>query len=159
MTKTSTDYYRENKLLKRVVHKCHHCSYETTGPKIALKHHIDAKHKTDSERPFQCMVCSRGFAQKSHLINHCMRIHDIKLEINKQIGLLYSIQPTNNIPSSKKTKARYNYYKKNPIIKSTKIKNLEYESINNIFLKTHDINYDLRNGYITVVKTPLYKKL
>ena len=38
MVNNSTDYYRENKTRKRVVHVCPHCDYYTTGPKISLKH-------------------------------------------------------------------------------------------------------------------------
>ena len=35
MVNNSTDYYRQNKTLKRVVHKCPNCEYSTTGPKIS----------------------------------------------------------------------------------------------------------------------------
>ena len=159
MTKTSTEYYRENKTLRRVVHKCPHCDYSTTGPKIALKHHIDAKHKTDEERPFQCRFCSRGFAQKSHLTNHCEKVHDIKLEILKQIGIKYVITIEDNQPRSKKTKARYNYYKTNLIIKSTDIKKNKHRYLDNICLKIQDLNYDSRNGYIRLVKIPIYRRV
>ena len=36
------DYYRRNKLQGFRIHKCPHCTYETTGPKSALKAHIYA---------------------------------------------------------------------------------------------------------------------
>ena len=81
MVNNSTDYYRQNKRLKLVVHECPHCDYCTTGPKISLKHHIDAKHTEESEKPFQCDHCERGFAQKAALINHISNIHNIDVNI------------------------------------------------------------------------------
>ena len=62
----NTQYYRNNKENKKIVHQCPHCNYSTTGPKITLKNHIMAKHTPESERPYQCLHpnCCRGFAQK-----------------------------------------------------------------------------------------------
>lgn len=157
MVNNSTDYYRQNKTLKRVVHKCPNCEYSTTGPKISLKHHIDAKHTEESEKPFQCDHCNRGFAQKAALINHIYNIHGLSVNIKKQIGTIYFIS-LEKIPTSKKTKARYNYYKQNPIIISNKMKNNEYEYLNNNYINTPSLNYDKRNGYIKLVKQPIYSR-
>jgi len=157
MVNNSTDYYRQNKTLKRVVHKCSHCEYSTTGPKISLKHHIDAKHTAESEKPFQCRHCERGFAQKVALINHMSNIHNINVNIKKKIGMIYFIS-LGKIPTSKKTKARYNYYKTNPIIISNKMKNNDYEYLDNNFIKTNILNYDKRNGYIIISTKPIYSR-
>ena len=156
MTKNSTDYYRENKKKKKVIHICPHCDYTTTGPKITLKHHIDAKHKKDSEKPFQCIYCPKGFAQKSHLINHTKKQHNICMPCMKKIGITYEITIQDIIPNSKKTRARFDYYKNNPIIKSTNLNQNKHQYLENIFLRVQDINYDSRNGYIRISKTPIY---
>ena len=157
MVNNSTDYYRQNKTLKRVVHKCLNCDYSTTGPKITLTQHIYAKHTEESEKPFQCDLCVRGFAQKAALINHISNIHNIDVNIKKQIGITYFISIQKN-PTSKKTKARYNYYKRNPIIISIKMKNNDYEYLDNNFLKTNLLNYDKRNGYIKIRIEPIYSR-
>ena len=157
MVNNSTDYYRENKKLKRVVHQCPHCDYCTTGPKISLKHHIDAKHTEESKKPFQCEHCERGFAQKAALINHIYNIHNIEPNIKKKIGTIYFIS-LGNIPTSKKTKARYDYYKRNPIIISNRMKENYYEYLDNNFIKTNILNYDKRNGYIIISTKPIYSR-
>jgi len=157
MVNNSTDYYRQNKTLKRVVHKCPQCEYSTTGPKISLKHHIDAKHTEESEKPFQCNHCTRGFAQKAALINHISNIHNIDVNIKKQTGTIYFIS-LEKIPTSKKTKARYNYYKKNPIIISNKMKENYYKYLDNNYINTPSLNYDKRNGYIKIKTQPIYSR-
>ena len=157
MVNNSTDYYRQNKTLKRVVHKCPQCEYSTTGPKISLKHHIDAKHTEESEKPFQCNHCERGFAQKAALINHISNIHNIDVNVKKQTGTIYFIS-LEKIPTSKKTKARYNYYKKNPIIISNKMKENYYKYLDNNYINTPSLNYDKRNGYIKIKTQPIYSR-
>jgi len=157
MVNNSTDYYRQNKKLKRVIHKCRHCDYFTTGPKISLQHHIDAKHTKDCDKPFQCQHCERGFAQKATLINHMNKIHNIPITIEKKIGTLYFIELKKQ-PTSKKTKARYDFYKRYPIILSNKMKNNHYEYLDDNFIKTRILNYDKRNGYIDIKTKVIYDK-
>ena len=77
MTKNSTDYYRENKKKRRVVHQCVHCDFETTYGKCVLINHINAHHTEECDRPFQCSCCDRGFAQKAHLIVHLKKVHNV----------------------------------------------------------------------------------
>ena len=71
----STEYYRKNKLTRAKIHKCPHCSYETTGPKQTLINHINAKHKSESEKPFYCSCCDKGFAQAANYEKHMKRFH------------------------------------------------------------------------------------
>ena len=35
--------------------------------------------------------------QKACLINHCTKIHDVDLVVYKQIGIIYSIELSNNM--------------------------------------------------------------
>ena len=89
----SAEYYRKNKENRKVVHQCPHCDYSTTGPKIALKHHILAKHTPENERPFQCPHegCCRGFAQKIHLQKHLCKVHNEKKQVGRKKTVLYYI--------------------------------------------------------------------
>ena len=76
----------------------------------------------------------------------------------KKIGITHTIVIQDIVPTSKKTKARFDYYKNNPIIKSTNINKNKHQYLENIFLKVQDINYDTRNGYIRIEKTPIYEQ-
>jgi len=144
------DYYRRNKLQGFRVHKCPHCTYETTGPKSALKAHIYAKHTPEHERPFQCPEpgCCRGFAQKGGLEKHLEKVHGkkISLKIDREI-CLYIIRPGEYNPGSKKTKARCNYYTKTPVIKA---KNLPIKLDNNQIIDSKHLKYDAREKYISL---------
>ena len=138
----SAEYYRKNKENRKVVHQCPHCDYSTTGPKIALKHHILAKHTPENERPFQCPheCCSRGFAQKSHLQNHLRKVHNSKEEPGRTKEVLYYIvNRTEKIPTSHKTRKRMSFYNNYNILTKEIIKR-------NISMS--NLHYDVRNGYI-----------
>ena len=65
MTRSSTQYYRDNRISRRIIYHCPHCNYETANCRISLIHHIHAKHTPESEKPYQCPECERGFAQKA----------------------------------------------------------------------------------------------
>ena len=151
MVKNSTDYYRKNRRDRRIVYQCPHCPYHTYNCKGVILNHINSKHETESNRPYQCTECDRGFAQKADLIRHLK--HEHKLSGNpvylKVSTLLYIIAPTNTLPKSKKTKARRDYYLANPVLKSRDIFNKHHEYLPNCFLKNHDLHYDRRNEYIT----------
>ena len=105
MSKTvpyNTQYYRNNKLSRKIVHCCPHCNYETTGPKSALKAHIWSKHTPEKERPFQCPChgCERGFSARANLNKHILKKHKITMpkKINKEV-LIYKIDiKSNNAP-------------------------------------------------------------
>lgn len=157
MVKTSTEYYRENKTTRNRVHMCPQCDYETTGPMCVLRNHIAAKHTPEHLRPFQCTECKSGFAQKAHLIKHLKRAHDMvdpKL-MPKSTAILYIIVCTDTMPKSYKTRARIEYYKQNPHLKSTDMQQRKYRYYNDIYIKNRDINYDYRNGFIKLYKLPL----
>lgn len=159
MARNSTEYYRENKRTRRVLHKCTSCPYETTGSKIQLMNHIYARHTVESDRPFQCIHCTRGFAQKAHLYNHMLKKHDINVKKNENtvITIAYLIQLTRKEAKSKKTRARSIFYKHTSCVKGRDIKNNKYEYLPDIYLKLHDIHYDAKQGFITLLKIPLYK--
>ena len=161
MTKNSTDYYRENKKKRRVVHQCVHCDFETTYGKCVLINHINAHHTEECDRPFQCSCCDRGFAQKAHLIVHLKKVHDIidpKLE-KKNGAILYIVSPTDVIPRSYKTKARQEYYMNNSMLNSRDVRNnMHCYMINdndNVYLRNHDIHYDQKKGFISLKKIQL----
>lgn len=142
---TSTNYYRINKQTKRVIHICPHCNYSTTGPKITLRHHIYSKHTKECDRPFQCKYadCNRGFAQKLHYQNHLCKIHDEKKESGRKKKVLYyTIKIGSVVPSSKKTKERIVFYKKNAVLTTKKIRE-------NISVSA--FQYDVRHGYIVAI--------
>ena len=149
----NTQYYRNNKKNKSIVHQCPHCDYSTTGPKIALKNHIMAKHTPESERPYQCLDnnCCRGFAQKKLLERHMLRVHNKKvcLTINRSITEFH-VERGKYEPASKATSNRVNYYlsKPNNILYPEDLKDFEFlpgKKIN----KNH-IYYDAREGYINL---------
>ncbi len=160
MAKNSTDYYRENKKNRRVVHHCPHCNFETTYGKCVLINHINAHHTAECDRPWQCSCCNRGFSQKAHLISHLKKVHqvvDSNLE-KKNGAVLYLIAPADQEPRSYKTKARRRYYLQHPKLNSRDIRNNQhwYECKgNNVCLRNHDIHYDEKKGFIHLNKIQL----
>jgi hypothetical protein len=154
----STEFYRKNRLEKKVIHKCPHCDYVSYNSKICVENHINAKHMDESKRPFQCKHCSRGFSQKAHLHCHMKKQHGIEVEEKKIISIAYIISITDNIPTSKKTLSRYNFYKKNTVIYSHLVNENKYEYMNNVYLKQHDIHYDFKKEFISLKKCPLWGK-
>jgi len=160
MAKNSTDYYRENKKNRRVVHSCPHCNFETTYGKCVLINHINAQHTQECDRPWQCHCCNRGFAQKAHLISHLRKVHQvIDPNLEKKNGaVLYLITPTNNMPRSYKTKARRQYYLENSKLNSRNVRNQKHWYTckdNNVCLRNHDIHYDEKKGFIQLTKIQL----
>jgi len=151
----STIYYRKNRESKRVIYQCPQCDYSTTGSKITLKNHINAAHVCESERPFQCQCCNRGFAQKAHLIGHLKKVHNIETIPKKISTLLYIITVTDIIPTSKRTLARRVYYIKHHSLKSRDIYKKKHSYLSSIHLKNHDIHYDVKKGFIIVQKIEL----
>ena len=154
---TSTEYYRNNKESGVIMHKCPHCDFTTPYNKSNLTNHINAKHTPESERPFQCTHCVRGFSQKSHLIKHLQKEHSVDTTtLEKKItNILYTIIITNKTPRSKKTKARRKYYENNKIIKSRDLKKNMHEYYENTFLCNNDLHYDEKKGFIKIHKTLL----
>lgn len=161
MTKNSTDYYRENKKQRRVVHSCPHCNFETTYGKCVLINHINAHHTEECNRPFQCSCCNRGFAQKAHLVAHLKKVHNvIDPNLEKKNGaILYFITPTELIPKSYNTKARRDFYNNHPKLNSRDIKNGIHtymtKNDNSACLRNHDIHYDQKKGFINLKKIQL----
>lgn len=140
----NTLWYRKNKLSKKVVHRCSHCDYSTTGPKIILTNHIYSKHTAEKDRPFQCPFndCCRGFAQKGSLVKHMEKIHKVKPKEKENKTIVeYHIELLDKQPKNKKTKLRYDFYKKTSIITEEMIKK-------HSFLTPAYILYDSRVGYI-----------
>jgi hypothetical protein len=150
--KHSTNYYRKNKEKRKIVHKCPHCLYETTGPKSCIKVHIWSKHTPEHKRPFQCFVegCCRGFSQKINYQKHLKTVHNINidLKINKNIAE-YHIQLTGTVPVSKKIKNRIQYYKTHPIIICSDLNKI-IPGTNDQIIKSNHIYYDSREKYITL---------
>lgn len=54
------------------VYKCDLCKFVTTYPKSLEIHHA-AKHTDDTELPFKCSLCTKGFARKQLLDMHLKR--------------------------------------------------------------------------------------
>ena len=157
MTKNSTDYYRENKLKRGVVHCCRQCNFETTYGKCVLTNHMNAHHTPENKKPYQCSECERGFAQKAHLISHLQKVHnmtDASLE-RKNGSILYFISITEKETKSYKTKSRREYYINHPTLKSKDIHAGLHCYHNNFVLKNHDLHYDEKNGFITMNKVQL----
>ena len=159
MTKNSTDYYRENKKQRRVVHSCPHCNFETTYGKCVLINHTNAHHTEECNRPFQCSCCNRGFAQKAHLETHLFVTHEIEKTTVKISSISYIIEPTLTHPRSIKTKARRAYYLTHRVINTKDINNKQHEYLPGVYLKKHDIHYDTGKGFITLTKCPLSNTL
>ena len=159
MVNSSTEYYRENRTLRKTIYNCPNCNYSTPNSQIQLTNHINAKHKSEKERPYQCSCCERGFAQKSHLLSHKENIHGIKEEKLKRSAVLYFITVTEKAGKSKKTKARQRYYINNTVIKSTDLTNLKHEYLDGIYLKRHELHYDFKHKFISLQKCSLWKKV
>ncbi len=157
MVNASTSYYRSNRRTKRVIHRCPHCNYETTNARIQLINHINAKHVAEKDRPYQCMHCARGFAQKAHLDKHLATVHDIYNHKPKVASISYIIDITKTLPRSTKTKARREYYKTHKVINTNDINNQKHEYLPDIYLKKHDIHYDANKGFINLCKCPLHE--
>ena len=147
----ATLYYRRNKKSREKVHKCPHCDYETTGPKQALTAHIFAKHTPNEDKPFFCTECSKGFAQASNYEKHMIKFHNINPKVTKtredRKPVAYVICFGENMPISKKTIARYEFYRSHRIIKMEEFGVSSY--IEGKTINQKDIHYDKKKGYIT----------
>ena len=143
--KSNSEWYRKNKINKKVVHSCPHCMYSTTGPKIVLQNHIYSKHTAEKDRPFQCphKDCNKGYAQKCNLMKHLEKVHNqkIKTKQNKTI-VQYRITLLNKIPTNVKTFQRYIIYQNHSVITD--------DILNKYNLKPSYIMYDAKKGYINV---------
>lgn len=132
------------------MHNCPHCDYVTSGPKCTLINHIHSKHTKEEDRPFQCMYCNRGFAQKSHLHKHMKKEHDKdKPEPKDRTIVEYHIKILNKQPISNKTISRINLYKKNPIINANTISTHKFWYTK--ILKPCHLHYDSKKGYIKFI--------
>jgi len=153
----STEYYRMKKEAGVVMHRCPHCEFTTPYNKSNLMNHIYAKHTPENKRPFQCDHCERGFSQKSNLLKHMKKEHNIQTtHLEKKItNILYKITLTDKIPRSKKTKSRREYYKKHKLIKSRDMRKKKHEYFENCYLCNNDLHYDERKGFIQLHKIPL----
>ncbi len=156
MVNASTNYYRNNRNTKKVIHCCPHCDYTTTNARIQLINHINAKHVEEKNRPYQCSHCDRGFAQKAHLSSHLQVVHNICQRVLKVSSISYIIKTTDTLPRSTKTKARREYYNNHSVINTSDINNMEHEYLPGVYIKKHDIHYDAAKGFITLSKCPLH---
>ena len=149
------DYYRRNKEERKIVHHCRYCNYETTGPKQNLKVHMWGCHTPENERPFKCPErdCCRGFAAKHSLQKHLLKVHgkNINLSISRNI-CLYIIKLGKFLPPSGKTKSRYNYYQKHPVIKAQDLPITFNDQSNGekTIIDASNIKYDARKNYINI---------
>ena len=157
MVLKSTEYYRKNRQTKKVIYKCPHCDYQTTNSKIQLMNHINAKHVEEKDKPFQCLHCSRGFAQKAHLLHHLSVIHNIESKKPKILSTSYIIHLTKNIPKSKKTAARIKYYEQHSVINSSELNENKHEYLPGVFLKSSNIHYDAQKKFINLHKCPIHR--
>lgn len=143
--KTNSEWYRKNKLEKKVIHSCPHCLYSTTGPKSVLQNHIYSKHTEEKDRPFQCphKNCNRGYAQKCNLIKHMEKVHNHKTEKKQNKTIVqYRITLLNKIPNNVKTFERYCIYQNHAVITQ--------DILDKYNLKPSYILYDAKKGYINV---------
>ena len=157
MPTISTLYYRQNRASRKIVYQCPHCDYETANSKIQLTNHIHAKHTEEKDRPYKCTHCPRGFAQQAHLDAHLDRTHDVQVKRPKISHILYFIEPAGSTPKSKKTKARFNYYKRHGCISSKDINSQLHEYLPGVFLKKHDVHYDNMKGFIALQKCQVHR--
>ncbi len=147
----NTQYYRNNKTTKNIIHKCPHCNYSTTGAKVIIRNHVWAKHTEEKDRPFQCphTNCSRGFAQKILLQRHLKKIHNqsVILTIDRKIAEFH-VKVGRYVPASNATKNRVKYYlsKRKGILYPSDLTN--YEFLPNKKINKNHIYYDAREGYI-----------
>lgn len=147
----STNYYRRNKQDRFKVHKCPHCDYTTTGPKSTIQTHIYAKHTEDKDKPYQCTICQKGFAQKANYHIHLERVHgEIQDKTPKEKDIfLYVIKPGSVKPTTGKIVERYNKYMKNPVILKSKIN--DYKISDTEFLTYNKLYYDKQNKFIKII--------
>jgi len=149
----NTAYYRNNKKNRLKVHNCPHCNYETTGPKCILINHINAKHTQNTNKPFQCLHCSKGFSQKAHLQNHLIKKHNIpehiaKPPVQSKNIFVYLITLTGKKAKSKTTIARLDIYKRNPKLFTEELKTLTVNGKQ--LVKPHNLHYDAKQEYISL---------
>ena len=145
-------YHRKKcgKITSCNTHKCTKCSYTTSGPKCTLKNHMNSKHTEEKDRPYQCRSCERGFAQKSHLNKHIVKVHGLKaIKVCDRNIIEYHIKVLKLIPTSQKTKNRIKLYKQNPIIKKDMLNNLKFWFTKT--LKASHLHYDVKKGYISFI--------
>ena len=147
----STKFYRRNKVSREKVHKCPHCDYETTGPKQTLINHIKAKHTAEKDKPYYCSCCNKGFAQAANYEKHMKRFHDTEVKVTKtreeRRPFVYAIKIGDKEPTSKHTRARYEYYLNNKHIKASKLGKIKYSEEKMLCQK--DLHYDKKNNYIS----------
>lgn len=145
---SNLNFYQRNKIERFKIHRCPHCSYTTTNPKLVLQNHIYSKHTKECDKPFHCYVCEKGFAQKNNMIIHLKKNHNIEHVFHDDHVIVeYHIYLTNKIPKRDVVKKRLMFYKKNPIMNfSLNDYNVEY-SVNKKFKKSF-IHYDSNKGYI-----------
>ena len=149
MVNYNTNYYRRNKQQKFKVHKCQHCTFETTGPKSSLNAHVWAKHTEEKDRPFQCPceTCTRGYSAKANLQKHIKRQHNIEIPKDNNI-FAYSILVNDRVINNDctdKTKERIIIYNNNKVL-SKKIPPVFTN--NNITIE--QLYCDQYNGLITL---------
>ncbi len=149
----NTQYYRNNKKNKTIIHQCPHCNYSTTGPKITLKNHIMAKHTPECDRPYQCPHnnCCRGFAQKKLLERHLLKVHDENICLTTDRTIVeFHVKRGKYNPASRATQNRINYYlsKPNGILYQEDLKN--YEFLPGKKINKNHIYYDARENYISL---------
>ena len=121
MVAYNTKYYRRHKEKRFKVHKCPHCTFETTGPKSCLQAHVWAKHTKEKDRPFQCPChgCKRGYSARANLHKHMKQCHNIIIPKDKDV-IAYVVTP--NIPDNTQNEItndqqdRLNFYRSNQII-------------------------------------------
>lgn len=149
----NTAYYRNNKKNRHKVHTCPHCNYETTGPKCILINHINAKHTQNTNKPFQCNHCNKGFSQKAHLQNHLIKQHNVpehiaKPPVQSKNIFVYFITLTGKEAKSKSTMSRLDIYKRNPKLFAEELKSIKVNDKQ--ILKPHNLHYDAKQHYISL---------
>ena len=142
MVAYNTNYYRRNKEKRFKVHKCPHCTFETTGPKSSLQAHIWAKHTEEKDRPFQCPceTCNRGYSARANLHKHMKQCHNVIIPKDKGV-IAYVINVSQYIRNPEKTQEeRIEYYKKNMLVES--------KNINTNITSKEKMYYDKKCGII-----------
>ena len=159
---SSTAYYRRNKIVRKKIHKCSHCEYETTGPKTCLTAHVLAKHTDKKNLPFSCVYCKKTFAQKQNCITHIERHHAEEAERDnifesdmyrkKNATFQFIISPGKYMPTSVKTKQRYEFYLAKKVIKKNEFKTEELKTKG---ITLSRLKYDTASEYIRVKEVSL----